>query len=188
MIRAGMVLAAGRSRRFGAQNKLLARFRGIPLAAHSARAMRLAALDRRLAVVADPAVAELFDGFDLIWLEGSESEQSDSLRAGAARAREIGADRLLVALADMPLVPGRLMDGVLDRASDTTPSAASDGTCCAPPACFPRCLFPELENLRGDHGAGELLRQLPSSQLERVTPEILTDIDTVDDLARLDAR
>ena len=187
MIRCGLVLAAGRSSRFGAADKLLADLGGKPLAAHAADAMRAVALDHRLAVVADRAVGALFGGFEVLTVTASEAPQSRSLALGARRAKALGADRLLVALSDMPLVDAGLLASVLARCTDARPSAATDGARISPPACFPADRLDPLARLEGDRGAAALLGDLPGSALARARPPMLGDVDTRDDLARLRA-
>ena len=54
------------------------------------------------------------------------------------------------------------------------------------PAIFPRAQFPALRALRGDRGAGKLLRDDPEA-LAIAWPEGAADVDTPDDLARLTA-
>lgn len=187
MSRCGLLLAAGRSTRFGAENKLLTPFRGQPLAAHAAEAMATVPLDHRLAVVADPAVAALFGGFEVLTVSDPDAPQSASLALGARRAVELGATRLLVALADMPLVDAKLMGAVLDRGTDAGASAATDGTRAMPPACFSGPLIEALTKLSGDRGAASLLANLPADRLVAVPPDMLVDIDTAADLERMSA-
>ena len=184
----GLLLAAGRSERFGTANKLLAALAGEPLAAHAARAMRRVKLDHRLVVATDPAVAAVFDGFDVLMQPDLAAPQSASLAFGAEEAIARGADRLLVSLADMPLVDARLMSGVLERCADHRPAAATDGEYISPPACFPRPMLKALTMRSGDRGAGPLIRGLPPDALVRAPLGMLVDVDTVDDLARLHER
>lgn len=185
MIRTGLLLAAGASRRFGPDDKLLAPLRGQPLIGHAARAMRAVPLDRRIAVIANPALAPHLAGFDLVTI--APAALSDSLRAGLEVAGL--PDRLLIALGDMPDVTPEHLARVLDGATDDLPSASVDGGFSAdhegsapmPPACFPRACLPLLRDLRGDQGAGRLLRDLPPAQLRRAAG-LLRDIDRLSDL------
>lgn len=186
MIRAGLVLAAGHSRRFGADNKLLAPFRERPLAAHAAEALRATDLDVRIAVVSPGPVARLFDGFEVLSLPDADAEQSDSLRVGVRRAVEIGADRLLITLADMPLVSADLLAQVLALCGDEIPSCVrADNSGPMPPACFPAASFPALLGLVGDRGAGALLKSLPDTSMLTMPDQMLSDVDTLSDLTRL---
>jgi CTP:molybdopterin cytidylyltransferase MocA len=187
MSRCGLVLAAGRSARFGTENKLLASFRGRPLGAHAAETMAAVPLDHRLVVVADPAVAALFEDFDVLTIQGPDAPQSASLALGSRHAMQLGATRLLVVLADMPLVNAALMGAVLNRCTDDSPSAATDGTRAMPPACFGGTRIDALTKLSGDRGAALLLADLPPDRLVAAPPGMLADVDTVADLDRMRA-
>ncbi|MGI1661691.1 nucleotidyltransferase family protein [Palleronia sp. KMU-117] len=183
MITAGLLLAAGRSTRFGANNKLLAPLRGRPLLCWAAGTLGALPLDHRIAVTADRRVAALLPGFDVVTTQAG-SDQSASLRTGVARAQALGADLLLVALADMPLITPDLLEGVLRRARRHGAAAASEGALRAPPAAFAAGHFDALLALTGDRGAGALLRDLPNETLEPA-PGLLADVDTPADLAAL---
>ncbi len=187
MTLAGIVLAAGHSRRFGAEDKLLAPLDGHPVAAHAAAAMRTARVDLRIAVTRSDAVAALFAGFDIVQLPPEAEVQSDSLRAGVARARTLGATRVLIALADMPGVDAALLDSVAERGLREGRAAVTDGARRMPPAAFGADAFDALMQVRGDSGAGALLRALPEAALVRAAPGQLADIDRPEDLAALSA-
>lgn len=170
----GILLAAGRSSRFGTENKLLAPCRGQPLVGHAAAA--LAGL-HRVAVVGDPAVAAVLDGFALVDAPPL-ALQSDSLRAGVMAARAMGASRVLVLLGDMPNVGSDLAKAVLE-ACDTRPACAFDGARRMPPAAFPPAWFDRLLALSGDRGAGALLGD---AVCVPATPAMLADVDYPGDL------
>ncbi|AUH63213.1 nucleotidyltransferase family protein [Paracoccus zhejiangensis] len=179
--RTGLLLAAGASRRFGPEDKLLAPFAGRPLLSHAAAAMRAAALDRRIAVVSSAETAALLDGFEVIRI--AQGEQSDSLRAGIAAAGT--PDRLLIALGDMPLVSAELLDRVIAACTDDHASAGREANGPPmPPACFPASWLPRLAELTGDQGAGRLLRDLPAGQIIDASGQ-LPDIDTPEALRKL---
>ncbi|MFC0200667.1 nucleotidyltransferase family protein [Paracoccus rhizosphaerae] len=177
MIRAGLLLAAGASRRFGPDDKLLARLRGRPLLLHAADALRQVPLDRYVAVISNPSLGPLLEGFEVIVIP--QGGQSDSLRAGLAHLDH--PDRLLIVLGDMPDVTPSLLSQVLAHASDDGPSASHDGQHPMPPACFPRSQLPLLAALSGDRGAARLLRDLPPERLI-AAPGQLRDIDRPDQI------
>lgn len=183
MTTAGVLLAAGSSRRFGAADKLLANLWGRPLASHAAAALSGAGCDLLIGVAADPEVAALLDGFDVVRPEPGRSGQSDSLRSGIARARACGADQALVVLADMPFVTSAHLRAVLDRAGAAIPAASTDGHRRMPPACFPASTFGRLLALSGDNGARALLSGLSGDALVMAAEGVLRDIDTPEDLA-----
>jgi molybdenum cofactor cytidylyltransferase len=177
MITAGVLLAAGESQRYGENNKLLSEYQGRPLVTHAAAALRDAELDVLVAVVADEGVAAELDGFHLAWIRTGESSKSRSLKAGIVAARERHADRVLIALGDMPAVGATHLRAVADRCTIDSPSATYDGSRAMVPACFPASSFTALLDLDGDIGARPLLRNLPRSALVRADEALLLDID-----------
>lgn len=185
MIVAGVVLAAGRSSRFEGGNKLLATMGERSVAGHCAAAMMLAGVTCRAVVTTDPQVAALFDGFELLSPDGSSGDQSASLRAAVAWAAAKGADRLVVSLADMPLVDVTLIDRVIARCEADQASVAGAGDRRAPPACFPKAAFAELARASGDRGARTMLLSLPPDAVVPASDLQLTDIDTRGDLQKL---
>ncbi len=182
---AGLLLAAGESRRFGAENKLLAPLDGRPLVVHAAEAMLASGLAPLFAVTASARVAALLAGFRIVPLGEGASAQSRSLAAGIAAAQALGVGRLAVVLGDMPQVTAALIGDVVARCPEGGASAAFDGARPMPPACFDAALFAELAALEGDRGAASILRRLPPDCLLSTPAEMLADIDTPGDLAAL---
>lgn len=181
MIRAGLLLAAGASRRFGAQDKLLAPLDGRPLVTHAARALRESDLDLLIGVVRSNDVAGLLNGFEIVKPLEVDPLQADSLRAGVGRARALGADSVTIILGDMPFVTTRMIDDVTRMSTDTHPAAAMDGKRPIPPVCFASTFFEKLAALEGDRGAASLLSD---ALLLEGSAGALQDIDTPDALAR----
>lgn len=184
MTTAGVLLAAGHSHRFGPGDKLLAPLRGQPLVGYAAAALRDLGPDLLIAVARSDAVADALDGFEIVRPPEGQGGQADSLRAGIARARDLGATRAIVVLGDMPFVTADLLRRIADSATAHRPSAATDGTRAMPPACFPAAVFPRLLRLRGDRGAAALLRDLPPEALVPAPASALRDIDLPADLQR----
>ncbi|MEM8581827.1 MAG: nucleotidyltransferase family protein [Pseudomonadota bacterium] len=182
MTLAGILLGAGASRRFGKKDKLLEPLRGKPLVTHAASALRDFAPDHLIGVARSASVIDQLRDFDIVSPNEDDPAQSDSLRAGVARAQDLGASRVLIVLGDMPFITLDLLREVVARSTDTRPSAATDKACALPPACFPAASFPDLMALRGDRGAAALLQDLPETHLVPVSSRLLKDIDTHVDL------
>lgn len=170
---AGVLLAAGHSRRWGPGNKLLAEYRGRPLVCHAAATLKRAPVSWRAAVVRDPGVAALLDGLDCIPPDGPD--QSASLRAAATWAAARGAGRLLILLGDMPALSDATVAAVVTACGDQPAAVRHPDGRAGVPACFPAAAFALLSALRGDRGAGALLagcRSVP------VHPDELLDVDS----------
>lgn len=176
-MRVGLLLAGGLSRRFGTQDKLLADWTGHPLISWAASALAAVPLEARIAV-ATPELSPLLPGYDML-PPPRPAEQSASLRLGVRRAREMGADRLLIVLADMPRIDTATMAAVL---SGRGASCVTDGVRRMPPAAFDADSFDALLALEGDRGAGHMLQTITGDGLVKVAPQMLHDIDRPADL------
>ncbi|MEO1222198.1 MAG: nucleotidyltransferase family protein [Pseudomonadota bacterium] len=181
MTTVGVLLAAGQSRRFGAEDKLLTEFNGRPLVTHAGRTLAKAGCDYALAVTSNPAVTHALPGLRAVEISPGQP-QSTSLRAGVEAAIDLGAGRLLVVLGDMPLVTTQTLNDVLARAAEHGLSATTDGSRRMPPISFERTRFPELLRLSGDRGARHILHQIPQHACVLVSKEELRDIDTPEDV------
>lgn len=182
---AGLLLAAGRSVRFGPENKLLEDLWGLPLVCHAARALQGVGPDRLFAITRDREVADLLPDFTCVSPDKGAADQSASIRAGVAAADHAGAERVLVVLGDMPCITPDHLKGLLKRSEDSFIVATTDGQRRMPPACFRRPVFDLLIKTSGDAGARGLLRQLPITALHPASPDTLYDVDRVDDLRAL---
>ena len=175
---AGVLLAAGASRRYGSENKLLSMLHGQPLVCHAAQALRESEASVLIAVAHAPEVAPHLHGFDRVSPGIPNPEQSDSLRAGVTRALELGATQLVVTLADMPFVTADLINQVIAATTQDSPAAMTDGQRPLPPAGFPAQFFDALLALKGDRGAGQILSKSAQTALIAGSPEMLHDVDT----------
>ena len=182
----GILLAAGFSRRFGANKLLHPLADGVPLALAAARRLR-AALPAVLAVVnpRDPELARLLaeDGFPVTVCTRAQDGLGASLAWAVSHTAQASA--WIVALADMPCIRPATIARVADAIEQPTALAAPvfrgrRGH----PVGFGRAYFEALVRLTGDDGARAILRD----QAEQVRwlacedPGILTDIDTPADL------
>lgn len=174
------LLAAGSATRFGG-GKLDAPLRGKPLGAWALDRARAAGWP--LMVIAGAKTPGFAQDCAILTNPDAARGMGTSIRLAARAAREAGAQRLLVMLADMPFVSEETL-GALADAPRTAACAYPDGTM-GPPACFTANLYPLLEGLPPDKGAQGVLRQVVD--LVRITPppQELADIDTREDLARL---
>ena len=177
------LLAAGRSERFGAGDKLAAMLGGKPLIDWAAEAGRSVNAAQHF-IVTGPDTPQQYcpAGYVLLFNPDAGEGLASSLRIAARQARETGASALLVMLGDMPLVrPSHLATLVATFVADPANPVFSHapGNAAQPPAILPATLFPLLEGLSGDSGARSLAR---GATLVEVSPDSLIDVDTSSDL------
>jgi len=180
-----VLLAAGLSRRYGAVGKLVADFRGKPLAQHAAETIAALSLARRIAVcrTGDDDLAAILEGlgFEVVRNPDTARGLASSLVVGVEAAGQ--PETLVVCLADMPLIEAGHLRALVERVTPggIVASIASLGGPPTPPAAFSREVLPELLRIEGDKGARHLLQIA-----ERVVaPEgSLADFDTPEDFRR----
>ncbi|ELZ31323.1 UDP-N-acetylglucosamine pyrophosphorylase [Halogeometricum pallidum JCM 14848] len=185
----GVVLAAGRSTRFGEANKLLEPLRGTPLVSHTANTAVDSALDEVAVVVGheSEAVVDAVSSFDLPtrYNEAYSQGQSTSVRTGVEFAREAGWEAAVFLLGDMPFVRPGTVDRLLAA------YRAGDGSIVAPrydgkrgnPVLFDRRHFDALADVDGDRGGRELVMEHDGTRFVDVDdPGVLRDIDSEADL------
>jgi molybdenum cofactor cytidylyltransferase len=175
-----ILLAAGQGSRFGG-GKLAALLQGRPLVMHAAQNLaHMPSPAGRFAVVAPDTPPLTSLGFEQVLLDPPGAPLSRSLALGVARAAQAGAQAVLIALGDMPLVPaGHLRDLLHHFNGDRIATQVGDHR--QPPAIFGARHFPDLIALSGDRGAGALLRDAPALPLGGNAG---LDVDTRGDLTR----
>ena len=186
---AGILLAAGRSSRFGSDKLTHAEAQGQPLALQAARAF--ASLEQTLAVIPEgnERLRALFEsiGFGVTEVAGTPP-LSHSLRAGLEASAE--AHGWIVGLADMPCVQSSTVEAIrqaLEQGVDIV-ACRHEGRR-GNPVGFSRNMKAALLALEGDQGARRLLEERSSvvHWLDVDDPGILLDIDVPADWARLAA-
>jgi molybdenum cofactor cytidylyltransferase len=187
---AAVVLAAGQGLRFGGQ-KLLAPLRDRPLLQHAldaANASSLAPVVVVLGADADAVTAGIRLGrARLVHNVDHATGQASSLRVGL---RSLDAsDAAVVVLGDQPNVTAALLDAlVAAQRSSGAPAVvcAQDGRR-SPPTLLHRDLWEEVDALRGDTGARDVLARHRDVAVFEVGEGLgrLDDIDTPEDRERL---
>ena len=179
---AGVVLAAGESRRMGFA-KLLLRHRGRSLLARAVATAAqvcdavwvvVGAYDRSYRTAAEAAGARVVVNPD--WREGLAS----SLRRGV-EALPAEYDAAFILLADQPFVEkGHLQDLLERRRTDGCDLVLSRyQSVLGAPALVHRSLFPQLLTLQGDRGARVLTRV--ASSVGEIPLQASQDVDTPED-------
>jgi len=188
---AGILLAAGRSRRFGAgRPKQLFDVGGEPMVRRIARTV-LASRLRPVRVVLGHAAAEVgaaLAGLDVALVENPFFDEGQSTSVGAGLhdlAAEVGA--AVFVPADQPLLTSELLDRLADAwsagARIVVPVA---GRRRGAPVLFDRTLFGELAALTGDVGGRRLLPRYADLVVEiSADPRELVDVDAPEDLGEL---
>lgn len=188
---AGLLLAAGRSARFGG-DKLLAPLHGRPVLYWSAAALVTEVDALYLVVPADGgARVEALEGVPAVVVhhEGRDAGMSSSIRAGLA-ALPSEAIAVVIALADQPLMAPDVVRRLCERWREGGATAVApryhDGR--GHPVLFGRAAFGELAALEGDSGARALLDALGEAvALVPVDGAAPVDVDTPDALRMLAA-
>ena len=194
---AGLVLAAGASRRFGSP-KQVALIDGVPMlqrVIETAQAALTANGQRhRLAVVLGAHAEAVLEGVieqlapphpAVIVCPDWEHGMAHSLRFGLAALEAVGPDgpdAALVLLADTPYITTDDLRRLIDawQVSPDVPAAAQYAETVGAPCVLPRAVWPELETLEGDRGAGAWLktRLAANSPLTLVAmPRAAHDVD-----------
>ncbi len=187
---AGILLAAGKSTRFGA-NKLLVDLseEGTPMAVSAARTLR-AALARSVAVVQadDVRLASLMadTGLEVVRCANAARGMGTSLACAVAALRD--ADGWVVALADMPRVRRETIAAVADALRDGAAIAVPrfEGKR-GHPVGFSREFGEALQALDGDIGGRDIIAANESrvAWLDVDDPGIVQDVDRATDIAAL---
>jgi molybdenum cofactor cytidylyltransferase len=192
---AGVLLASGVSRRFGA-DKLVAALGPRPVVRWSAEA-RARAVDATY-VGGRPradAVRDALRDLDVRWVENPSAEtgMASAIRAGVA-ALPAEAEAVVLALADQPLIDPLVIHALVARwrrgGAPAVVPRYDDGL--GHPVLFGASLFPALLALQGDRGARAVLDALGDSLAEiEVAGTRPEDVDTpaaLESLARALAR
>jgi molybdenum cofactor cytidylyltransferase len=189
---AAVVLAGGRSTRYGIRNKLLEPLDGIPLVVRTVKAALASCASPVIVVTGHEAdqVAAALAGLDVRIVHNPDFSAglSTSLRVGIAAVPDT-ADGAVVALGDMPRIDARHLDRLIaafspkeGRGIVVPVHLGKRGN----PVLFARSYFPELREIEGDTGARHIIAASASevAEVDLGTDAIFLDIDTPEALAR----
>lgn len=187
-----VVVAAGRSQRMGAVNKLLLPVGGIPMIRHSVELY--ARLASPVAVVigeGDLAVADALAGLDVRLVENRHVDigQQESVRLGLSAADLVGRG-LLIALADQPLLTRSDLEQLI-----ACFDAHEGRSICVPrhdgergnPVLFPAALAKALRQDDSQPGCRRFIDRHPelTTWFDADNDHFTTDVDTPQDALRV---
>ena len=188
---AAIILAAGSSRRFGAENKLLADIDGLPLIRHVALRVLASRAGHVLVVTGHQSekVAQALTGLDVICVHNSKhlDGMSTTVAAGIT-ALPVEVQAAVITPGDLPEISARLIDRLIAIATasggerivfPTLPTGEQRN-----PVLWPRRYFAELAALSGDTGARGLVKKHQAQALPVLMTmlEAFADIDCPEDL------
>lgn len=185
---AAIVLAAGRSRRFDAGNKLLADLDGMPVLAHTLAAVSAAGFDQILLVTNHDhdAIVQTAHRFavNAVQCPKADGGMGQSIAAGVTRLAP-GIDGFAILPGDMPLIMPQTLQILAQTfaahaAHSIVYTADRDGAQ-RNPVFWPRAYASQLAHLEGDRGAKSLIRDAIAVRIADAS-ELLD----VDDPAALD--
>ncbi len=187
---AAIILAAGRSERFGAQNKMLHEIDGVSIIRRTVSAVVDALLGDAVVVSGedDDAILKACQGLDVRHAKNPTSwaGMGTSLATGAHAIRD-DIDAVFIVLGDMPFLKTDTLTKMLtafDPQSGRDIAVPVHNGRRGHPVLFGNEYLAQLRALNGDQGARRLLSDYP----ERVQainvddPGTLIDIDSPDDL------
>lgn len=178
---AAAVLAAGGASRFVGGHKLIAPFRGRPLADWAMHAALKAGLDDTIVVIGAVEL-EVPPGIRVLRNDRWKTGLASSLQLVIEDASARGHDAVVIGLADQPLVPASAWRGVAE-AADSPIAVATYGGIRGNPVRIARSVWADLPT-SGDEGARALMRHRPELVREVPCEGTADDVDTVEDLAR----
>lgn len=191
MSRTAIILAAGEARRMGFPKQRHA-FEGVPLVRLAVSKARQAGFRPIVVLGAHrEAVSEVLDAdtervFNPDWASGMGS----SVLCGLQAAMPDDPALILLMVCDQPLVTSEGLRSLADACTTGEFDAAAaeyEGTV-GTPACFAPSSYRPLLGLNPRQGAGKLLRSGSLRVAAIAMPEAAFDVDTPDDLDRLEKK
>lgn len=187
-----VLLAAGASRRFGNDNKLLAEIDGVPLVRRVAEWLLASRTAGVIAVTGFEAdkIRKALAGLDIQFTDNPDFAEglASSLRCGVAALPERSTGAMIV-LADMPGITTALIDGLIGAFQQEackkivypTHRSGDQGN----PVIWPARFFEDLKKLNGDAGAKRFIgaHDADTHGVPIDDKDSLSDIDRPEDLS-----
>ena len=175
-----VVMAAGNARRFG-ENKLAAQLRGRSLILRALEAVPAEEFEKVVVVTQYPEVMSLAGEFHFAAVHNPHPDWgiSHTIALGLTELRDC--DGVLFQVADQPLLRKESVSAVValwKRQPDKIAALGHNGVR-GNPCLFPAKFFPELLELKEDHGGSTVIRRHEEFLvLAEAGAEELTDVDT----------
>jgi molybdopterin-guanine dinucleotide biosynthesis protein A len=190
---AGLVLAGGRSVRFGGE-KAVATLHGRPLLLWAVQRLRKSCSSVAISVRRNTEAEALAKASELATLYDSPGDAAGPLsgiKAGLIWAASIGARSLAVSPCDAPLLPDDLFPRLIEQAADGAAMAETvegrQPLCAVWPVGALPALSAALQG--GAHPpTWQMLERLGASKVRFDPPEAFANLNTRDDLAAAEAR
>lgn len=187
---AAIVLAAGQSRRMGADNKLTLPVDGKPMLRHTLEQVAASQVTETVVVTGHQAaeVTSLLAGMSVSVAHNPDFDRglSTSLAVGLAALSQ-DCDAAMICLGDMPAIRSHHLNQLIAAYNPIEGRAI-----CVPvhqgkrgnPVIFDRRFFAEMQDVSGDTGARHLIGEYGETVVEVAFDDdsVLTDIDTKDSL------
>jgi molybdenum cofactor cytidylyltransferase len=175
-----LLLAAGRSERFGGGSKLHALIDDQPLGLHVVHTAKAIEFGACIAVVGPSAPNYGAERFIVLETDRPEAGQGYSIALGLRHLMALPIEACLILLADMPFVTMDHIAALMARFDGSVIASSLDDQP-MPPALIGRQHFGALASLGADMGARTLIA---GGKLIAGDQRCLADIDTPDDLER----
>lgn len=194
-----VIMAAGKSSRFGAENKLMIPFMGKVLIAHpmdQILKIKQVFTDCEKEICLDPVVVTcwreveaLCEKKEISCITYAGGPQSETIRQGLCYGCRRGWNGAMFMAADQPFTKAESIENILDLfAKDPEQICALGfGQTVKNPVIFPASCFENLCSLSGEQGGKALLmrEKLPVTVVEVTDPAELADLDTRDDYLKM---
>lgn len=185
-----ILMASGSSVRFGAEDKLLAPFRGTPLVLHTVRLALQAGCFRHIFLVyARPEVAALAEGLAVCAIYNGNPGRGmcESVRLGVQASR---AAHYLFFPCDQPLLPAEVVRSIVEQRRSGRIVVPSNGLAPGTPVLVSATFREELLSLADGETPRLLKKRHPEAvyTLRVASRRALMDVDTVEALNCLQAK